>query len=862
MKTDSLAIHLSFLALLAPPGAAQSFGPREVVLEGAPSLLLATGIADLDGDGRQDFLVGSNAMTWYRNDPAAGFVSQGRIGDSVNVFGLEGADIDLDGDTDLVVNSSANGLTWSENLGQAEFGPQQPVLPGVFVGKHVLAGDFDGDGDPDFVVELPQSNGAAQLAWVSNETTSGGGVAFGAPVMLSMSQSLLRDVVLADLDGDGDDDLLAASTSAGSVVFYHENTANGGFGPRTVLTLEFPAASRIAVSDVDGDGDQDLLATAQAAGRLDWVLNQGNGVFGPLQVGVVAPGQVRALAMLDVNGDGLDDCVLSFSGSPGVAVYVNTGGAFGPASALGTALSNLSKMIPIEIDLDGTLDLFVASSNGAGWYTGDGTTLGNEQLFAFGIGPAENLSAGDVDGDGDADLLVAPGTSFNGHVLVENFDGGTLGSASKVFDSLVVGKVIPVDIDLDGDLDLLGLGRFSGLGIIQLAENVGHGQFANPEVIFSHPSTDNPRVAFGDMEGDGDVDLLVTLIWTSRWEWVVNGPSGLVPGPLLSGPANRDAVGLADLNGDGLSDSVAFESNGNFSAIEWRPNLGAGTFGSPLPITASGINYSTFALGDLDGDGDEDLLVSGSLGTSLFENTGGGVFAPEALIDPVWATDILLRDLDGDGDLDAFLTVILGVAATWMENLGGGNFTTSMEFPGAGREVIALEDFDADLDLDVIRRVSTGTGGISINRNTEHFGRGYCGPAPVHSGGLSAAITASGSPLVAGNDVQLRVERLPAATFGFFLVADGRGFTPNPGGSEGNLCLGGAIGRLLQGPGAIFLTTADGSAEVRLELTMVPTPFGAMAVAPGDTRYAQAWFRDNNPTATSNFTNGLILEFE
>lgn len=140
------------------------------------------------------------------------------------------------------------------------------------------------------------------------------------------------------------------------------------------------------------------------------------------------------------------------------------------------------------------------------------------------------------------------------------------------------------------------------------------------------------------------------------------------------------------------------------------------------------------------------------------------------------------------------------------------------------------------------------------------FGGRYCTGAIPNSTGQSGRIEANGSPVVAQNDLQLSVSRLPLNSFGFVLASELQDFRPFPGGSQGILCLGDPIGR---GVGdVIFSTGATGTATVPADLTAMPQPTGSVAVAPGDTWRFQCWHRDVNPVQTSNFTDAISIEFQ
>lgn len=137
----------------------------------------------------------------------------------------------------------------------------------------------------------------------------------------------------------------------------------------------------------------------------------------------------------------------------------------------------------------------------------------------------------------------------------------------------------------------------------------------------------------------------------------------------------------------------------------------------------------------------------------------------------------------------------------------------------------------------------------------------YCTPANPNSTGVPASMSSSGTSLLANNDLVLVASDLPLSSFGLFLTSQTQGFVANPGSSQGNLCLGGAIGRFV-GPGQIQNSGSTGVISLAVDLAQHPTPMGLVAVASGETWNYQAWYRDAvGGTATSNFTDGLSLTF-
>ena len=136
------------------------------------------------------------------------------------------------------------------------------------------------------------------------------------------------------------------------------------------------------------------------------------------------------------------------------------------------------------------------------------------------------------------------------------------------------------------------------------------------------------------------------------------------------------------------------------------------------------------------------------------------------------------------------------------------------------------------------------------------IGTNYCGPANLNSSGMSGVISGFGSTSVGDNDVELTGSQLPASQFAMFVVSQTQGFL-NPPGSQGNLCLAGNIGRYKT---QIQNSGSGGTVSIMADMTNVPVN-PPVAAQPGETWNFSLWFRDNNPSATSNFTDGLSVTF-
>ncbi len=133
----------------------------------------------------------------------------------------------------------------------------------------------------------------------------------------------------------------------------------------------------------------------------------------------------------------------------------------------------------------------------------------------------------------------------------------------------------------------------------------------------------------------------------------------------------------------------------------------------------------------------------------------------------------------------------------------------------------------------------------------------YCSPAVPNSTGFPGTISVTGSTIVSENSLTVHADGLPVGVFAYFLTSKGRDFIAMPGGSNGNLCLGGGqtIGRIYAS-----LQMSDGSIRHLLDLNSLPTSLGTVQGIPGEIRNFQGWYRDG--TGMSNFTSAIAVPFE
>ncbi len=608
-------------------------------------------LLDLDGDAHLDAVAvvsgespaANPRLVHWRND-GTGTMQGAAITQLPGAASAQFVAADVDGDTDrdlVVATQDATGqllpLALFEHDGAFGFTAVTNALPATPARAPDLA-DLDGDGDRDLVAV--DGAGGVLVATNQNGTFAlAGVVATGA-----------WHVVTDDFDGDGDGDVLVQRVDGGLVLLRQTAT---GFQPQAVATGGASAGQRPLLADVDGDQDHDVAVQIDDELR---VLRNGGGSFG--EEAVAAAG---AFAAGDVDQDGTADVLFRVPGL-GVASARGAHGRMAVDTALlrGPFVAHASRGYTEhtgDFDRDGRIDLvqqdshrvFVRRNRGVGeWST---VVLAVPFL-------RPRVRAADVDGDGDDDLAVTNSDPAGGLIVWRN-DGGFVFTALPA--QSLPGAWIAGTGDFDGDLrtDLL-IG--TGASTLQLLRSAGAGVFA-PAVTL--PATAVAAAGVADLDGDDDLDLLVPLGW--------------------GGCAAR-------LTNDGA---------GNF------------TVGDPCAFS-SGYGMT---LVDIDGDGDADAFTS-SYGTGYLQRNDGGTFVQAATIHGVFGSSLLqplFADWDDDGDQD--LLQLGGPAQLWL-NTGNGTLVDAtaahvgwVDFSGAG-----AADLDGDGDPDVL-----GVLGMTTQHRVNHL---------------------------------------------------------------------------------------------------------------------------------------------
>lgn len=907
MRLKSVANQPAWLVMIGlligamPCGAAPSFygAVTSVPLGAGATSDAACGAVtgDFNGDGKQDVVSYTRAglsIQLGRGDGSLGTAQTIAINGSIRAAGTGGhclavADLNGDGKLDVVSVMDAEPgdtaprgvVVWIGN-GDGTF--RTPVTYGGISGVNlssVAVADLNHDGFPDIVI-LSQQDAGSQPSAVTVFLNHGDGT-FGTPAAYPFPSGDANDLAIADVNGDGNLDVVATTFDVSQVVVF-PGRGDGSFAAPSVVPLTHPdtaGAGTVAIGDVNGDGKPDIVVGSfnfGGAGQagLYLLLGNGDGTFGAQTL--IFSGEAYTSVVRDFTGDGKLDIAIGqvdwASSSTSIEVSTvllpgNGDGTFGAPVPLYLFSGTLTSA---DMDGDGKPDL-VGIGNGAS--SVELSVATHPFPVTYGLGTIVDtssgglfrpyaLAVGDFNGDGRVDIAVPQDGKI---VLLTNQGQGSFALTlppSGVAFTHSADEAVTADFNGDGKLDIAYSDSNSGYDIVALGN--GDGTFNLSRI--EYPNNPGLIISAGlvatDMNGDGKPDLVALA--GGRVLVMLGQGDGTFPSPLggffgtNAGTSDFYGIVAGDFNGDGKMDiAVGSDRTGKKIAIllgNGDGTLQSAQFTAPLPGASTGNSalQSPLVVGDFNGDGKLDLAQltydasnANQLVISVLLGRGDGTFAAPTVVPFPYATGsvggtLTVTDVDHDGKLD--LVVVGGGEGNLLVVLhgnGDGTFTQAESYAVANPSAIVAGDFTGSgFPSLAIGSVQAFSVTVLLNRAPAPVN-----PAPTVSVSLApTTVAVGGHAMLTWASTNSTSCTASGAWSGTQATSGTLGLTP---GSSGSL----SYGLSCQGPGG------TATAQATLTVTAItPAPTVTIVVAPTHVMVGDAatltWTSTNATSCTAS----------
>lgn len=688
---------------------------------------------DLDQDGDIDVVVGghnygTNFLAWYENDGSQGFTYNEITQTADGVSDVDVADVDGDGDMDiLTAEDREDHVVIYQNNGNQSFTALE-VSDDITGPVQACFVDLDADDDLDIVIG---ADGVNAVGWLENK----GGFNFTYWELAANEGNLIG---FGDLDGDSDLDLVSVSEGTNKLYWYQNklNETPVVSSPKSDEEVVAGVAFSIDMSGIfsDPDGSNTLVYAMTMTNGNDLpdyltFSNTSKTLTGTAPYGSDGTYTLRVIATDHAGEAAFDDFDFTVSEPPLISVvsFTPLRGSYQSTDA------GISITFDKNVDastLSGSLMLYddqgqVVSGDLGGGGTAtitftpavdlvqnrEYTVVLSDQLeaedgsirtspfsfyFKTAASPAPGafvkqstlvshsfplgLDLGDLDGDDDLDITVPGGTAATANLLV------SAGADAGVTKDLGVhaSSILIFDLDQDGDLDVISTTTIDDK--ITLNKNDGAGNFTITDIV---PGITDPEAfRIKDMDMDGDFDLIVVSHLSVD---IYQNNGSLTFTKLHVSDDDHTALEVLDYDLDGDLDILGGEN-------VWYENDGLLSF-----ISHSGFFFDDLEMDDIDGDGDQDIVVSHANNLTLYNNDGTGSYAAETLLSGQGTGVLKVVDLNGDGHLDVVTSFRSDNALFFLENDGSGAFTSAL-LSDQESDVIDFEvgDLNGDGNLDII----------------------------------------------------------------------------------------------------------------------------------------------------------------
>lgn len=517
------------------------------------------------------------------------------------------------------------------------------------------------------------------------------------------------------------------------------------FNDRVYLTGTDPR--QIISADVNGDELLDAVVATEGSDALFVHIGRGDGTFDPPRR--VPLSSARSIVAADFDSDGLQDVAAARAGGVVSIVFGLGEGQFSAPINVATGIET-SLIKTTDLDRDGNTDLVLLSPASENLYLLRGTeTRSFLTPQSRAISPdAVDFSIADLNSDGNVDVVVANRTTSENISVLLATDHGSLGTRTD--STLTASELLAVrlaDFDHDGIIDLIAS---DGKSAVWFAGGGGDGEFGSASehrfiFPFAGTPTQTPTTILNqaDLNSDGNLDLVVGQPTSGAFNTLFgDGDGNFGTAEVIFVGEQLVSLAIADLNNDDVVDVISTSHKGQFVAV----HLGSaeGVFGIDLEATGVGVIFDAPPDGinavDVDGDGLTDLVAYSALNdsVSILRNDGlGSLESPSTLSLDSAPSNLSLRDIDSDDNVDFLIpqpaddriTLVFGDGTT-----SGDGATISLDTIDQPNKIEAA-DVNGDGTTDLIVLGSSQLGVLLGAENRE-----FASAPPIDLGNATSQI--------------------------------------------------------------------------------------------------------------------------
>jgi len=577
-----------------------------------PTSVIAT---DLDNDGDNDIIVGvynNNSVVWYENLGNEGFSSLNIIyTTSYGVRKVVTKDLDNDGLLDIISGDTGGSIYWSKNLGNGNFDIKSYITGSANDGTAIDFIDINNDGFYDLITS---DNYNDEVKYFINQA----GNSFSSQYIIDDTNDNPHDVKVFDFNFDGLDDLFVSFFGSNSRIGYYKNNGNGNFSPLVTLTSNISNPKTFIIDDINNDNYIDIISSSNGPGNMGKVsyfknstdnINFSENILSFKYLGFAKE------TVIDLNNDGNKDLVSATT--YGILINENYGNSTLGSQKLITDLSDNSVFYKdyefVDFNNDGLLDFTTVTNGGIRNYI----NLGDNNFeinFSVDINYIKDIEVSDLNNDGYKDILYTiTSTSNRGLYWLPNIDGVNFNNPRQIDfpdESYYYNphNIRSGDIDNDGDIDIIVSSEDSSA--LQALLNDGNANFSYQ--LLSHLST--YKLILYDFDNNGFLDIITSGIGNGNADlsFLKNNNGTFSPPVVLDSFHSINDISIGDINNDGYKDIVCSFWEDYYVKDLYYYLFDGNSFQNPILIKNMEDDHfgNHITIGDINNDNLNDIIIS------------------------------------------------------------------------------------------------------------------------------------------------------------------------------------------------------------------------------------------------------------